>query len=694
MSAGRLLARITVAPALLLVAWLTVSAPLLLGGVFDLGPALVLFVPVALVVLWLGLRDAPRADGEPRPGPIGPVPRWSAAGVLLVAVAFLAVQVAMCSEQIIVRRDPASYVQFALWLNDHGSLPIPQDRAAFGGGDHALGFGSLAFYQVGGDIDPQFMAGLPLVLSFGGWLGGVRAMLLMAPLLGAAAVLAFGGLVARLVGPRWAPVGALLLALTLPMIWVSRSTYSELPAMVLLFGGLAMLYDVRAQSADEPRRTGRYWRLMPTSARAKAFLAGAMLGLIVLVRIDGLRDVLPVVVFAGLLVARRRRTGVPLALGLTAGVALGLAEGFILSRPYLNYLRASLVPLLAMTVALVALTVVMVVLLRWERTGPRLRALAASASRGRIPDVAAWVTLAVVALFVARPWIQTVRRVPANPDDQQNAHFIEEVQRINHLPLDGTRQYSELSMHWVIWYIGVPALLAATFGAALLVRRLLRRRTPEWLLPYGVIVWTTVLVLYRPGITPDHPWASRRLIAVVIPGLLLLAVWAAAWLVRRVRRTGYGRRPTAVVAVAACAVLGVPIGLSSAPFMMVRTHQHEVAAVRDLCARIGPGRSVVILDQNYADQFLQVIRSMCGEPAARISADATPGDVQRVAGKIYDAGRVPVLMGASAGEVAPYGQPVHAMTLRTRQDERTLVKPPKGTWTLNLDVWITEPPRP
>ena len=53
------------------------------------------------------------------------------------------------------------------------------------------------------------MAGLPMLLSLGFWAGGARLALLWAPLLGALGVFTFGGLVARLVGPRWAPFAAL-----------------------------------------------------------------------------------------------------------------------------------------------------------------------------------------------------------------------------------------------------------------------------------------------------------------------------------------------------------------------------------------------------------------------------------------------------------------------------------------------------
>jgi hypothetical protein len=288
--------------------------------------------------------------------------------------------------------------------------------------------------------------------------------------------------------------------------------------------------------------------------------------------------------------------------------------------------------------------------------------------------------------------VQTVRREPANADDELNVAFIEFVQRLSGLPVDGTRQYSELSLYWVIWYIGLPALVLATLAAAVLARRLARGRAPEWLLPYGMIAWTSVLVLYLPGITPDHPWASRRLIAVVIPGLLLFAVWGTSWTMRRVRRGGYGPRAVRWISVGAAALLVTPVVAVSAGIMVSRTDQGELAAVQGMCDRIGPGRPVVVVDRSNADRLLQVIRGMCGVPAARTVSSASRRDVRRVIDRIHGAGRRPVILGSQAGQVAPYGSPVRVVEMLARQDERTLTEPPNGTWSLTLNVWIAEPP--
>jgi hypothetical protein len=211
-----------------------------------------------------------------------------------------------------------------------------------------------------------------------------------------------------------------------------------------------------------------------------------------------------------------------------------------------------------------------------------------------------------------------------------------------------------------------------------------------------VIVWTTVTTLVRPGITPDQPWASRRLISVVIPGLLLFAIWALAWVVRRVRRLGYGRRATGAAALAGALLLLVPITATSGGLMFSKTEQGEIAAVRQLCQKLGPGASVLIVERATAERFAQVIRGMCGLPTAivRIPAGAQvpdPAEVQRVIKKIYSVQRRPVLLGAEASQVAPYGLAQPALRVVSRSDGHSLVAPPRGTWRLNISIWMAAP---
>lgn len=664
--ADLLLARVTVTPALLLVSWLVVALPLLMAGAFRPWIAIPLFVPVAAAALTFGLR-AVRPTGRTT----GRSSWWPVAGVLAVAAAFGALQLMMCSQQIVVRRDPASYFNFATWLAGHGSLPIPQMRWAFGGGDGALTYGSPAFYQRGGALVPQFMAGMPLMVTPGGWIGGPYATLAMMPVIGALALVSFAGLAARLIGARWAPVAALALGLTWPMMMISRSIYSETGALILMFGGICLTIDAV--------RSGR---------RLPALIGALSLGLTILVRIDGVRDVLPVVAYAGLLLALRRRVGLPLFAGLVVGVGAGLLEGFVMSRPYLHYLSASLHPLLYIAVAVLAATAVAsLAIRRWGL--PDL-------TRFRLPDLAIPATFAAVAFFAARPMFQAVRRVPNNPDDRVNAAFIAALQRSQGLPLDPNRQYSELSLHWVAWYIGVPAVLLAAVGAALVLRDLLRRRRTAWVLPYALIMWTTVATLWRPGITPDHPWASRRLIGVVIPGLLLFALWAAAWAGRQARRFIQDRRLSAGVTVLGALLILVPTAWTSAPMSVVRTEEHEVSQAQGMCRAIGPNASAIIIERVTGDRFTQLIRGMCGTPAARVRVaagfkTAPEKDVARIVQKVVAAGRRPVLLGADGIDVSTYGPARRVFHIHTRRDASTLVTAPEGTWSLTINVWMADP---
>ncbi|MDR8408483.1 hypothetical protein MTP10_07005 [Nonomuraea sp. 3-1Str] len=681
-SAGRVLAVASVLPALVVAGWLLAGLPLLLAGVYRPLPALALGLPVIALLCLAALRvsagdpEKPEAEGL-RAG------RWQVAGVAGVALASGVFNAVLHSEQLVVRRDPATYAQYAVWLAGHGSLPIPSQAAAFGGPDPSLVFESVGFYEVGGAVVPQFMPGPPLLFAAGQWAGG---LLVTPAVLGALAVLTVAGVAARLVGARWAAPAALAFAVCQPVLYTSRTTLSEIPSLILLLGGLALLHDTLSRAVAAPGAPGRRW--------AEAAMAGLVFGLAVLVRVDGLRDVLPVLAFAGLLVAMRRSgrpegvAGPPLLAGVAVGAGLGLYAAYELARPYLAYLSRSVQPLLLVCAAVLALTVLGTAVAPWVARLPRPGRLARW-----LPTAGAALTVLLMAGLAARPLFQTVRRVPVTQEDRLTARFIEETQRANGLPLDGEHLYFEQSLHWVVWYVGVPAVLLATLAAAVLVRRLLRDGRPfPWLLPLAVIGWTTVTTLLRPEITPDHPWASRRLVPVVIPGMVLLAVWGVRWLRDRPRWRRYGARGPRWVTAAGVALLLVPPVVTSIGTAFDPVERGERAAVAAMCARFPANASVLVVERVTGDRLMQVVRGSCGVPVAearRTDGDVAPADeVRRLTARIRAAGRVPVVLAADAAQVAPYGTPRQVMGLVTRQDERSLTGPPDATWTLRITAWM------
>src|SRR5262249_32924643 len=132
----------------------------------------------------------------------------------------------------------------------------------------------------------------------------------------------------------------------------------------------------------------------------------------------------------------------------------------------------------------------------------------------RIASAVAAIPILTIAAFAVRPYLQT------------------DYQKLQDAPF---------SLHWVYWYAGGPVILAATGAAALRIRRRLRGEGPDWPAPLLVFGWTSAVFLYQPGITPDQPWGSRRLVPAILPGFFLLATWLAAELTRRVRRLGTGK---------------------------------------------------------------------------------------------------------------------------------------------------------
>jgi hypothetical protein len=683
-AAGRLLGRLTVLPAVILVAWLLGGLPLLLLGWFT--PVLMLVVcgPLAAGLAIASWRWTPGLRGG-WPGPAG-TPWWAVAALVAVAVAFGADQLIYHSQQIIVERDPASYIQFGNWIAGHHSLPIPMDGAAFGPARQLLRFDSSAFYQAQGAIVPQFMAGLPMILAAGFWAGGVSGAVLVAPLLGACGVLTFGGLVARLAGPRWAPVAALALALSLPEQFTSRSAYSEPAAQILFLGGLCLIIDALGLAAGLGglARLGTGGR----ASRAATALGGLALGLTVLVRIDGVSDILPVIPYGGLLLLGRRAQALPLLGGTAAGAAYGGINAIVLSRPYVTSIQGSLRPLAAVAAAALAGTAVAVLVLR-RRGLPDVRGT-------WIPATAAALVVVIMAALAIRPYVQTVHGQAAPLAQRVMADY----QRADHLPVDPTRLYYEISLHWVFWYIGLPAVVLGTLGAALLARRCLRGEATAWSLPLLAFAWIIVVTLARPGITPDQPWASRRLVPGVLPGFLVLAVWATGWLLGWLRQHGQAsliRRGAAVLAAGAivlpAAVTTFGLTFTGADGLATKTtYSGEIAAVDNLCGSIPANASVVIVNYATASRLAQVIRGMCGFPTARLFLPQ-PDSVRATVAGIRHAGRRPVLLAAKQAQLSRFGGPVRqVMALHSTGDAHPLTGPPTGTTPLTLTVWMWEPP--
>ena len=186
----------------------------------------------------------------------------------------------------------------------------------------------------------------------------------------------------------------------------------------------------------------------------------------------------------------------------------------------------------------------------------------------------------VIAVFIVRPYVE------------RNWHAL---------------QYAPLSLHWIYWYTGFSTIAFAVIATAMLGRRCVKGEAPVWVLPLLTFAWAIVWFLLRPAITPHQPYASRRLVPAVLPGLILLAVWLAAWLGRKSRVIhlvsvpDYLKRSPRVFVIACCAGAiflppmignfglglksGGPLGVmpSSDGLALQRAYVGEVAAIDKIC---------------------------------------------------------------------------------------------------------------
>lgn len=642
------------------------------------------------VVLPLALVAAAACGWWAHGIPARSLPIWTAALLVAVSVGAGIWTATTHSEQVLPRRDSASYLQTAISMAQTHRRVVPVDPASVGGPEvlvlDGITLSSPAFYEVGSNEDPavqpQFVIGPGAIWSLGVWLGGPTGAMLLPALLSALGILGLGLLTARIGAPRWSPLAAAGVALLFPVLHTARSTYSEPLAMLTLGAGLFAL--VVAARQGTRGQVGR-----------AALLAGVLIGGTAFVRIDGLRETILLIPVAALALAQGQRWPRLTLVGAGLSTLLAGLAALWLSDQYLADIAASLVPLLGLGVLLGVFAGGM---LWWHRHGGAVpQAISRHLSNGL------GVVVVLVGLFLAsRPLWQTVRQSP----DDSGSRVVAGLQLRQALTVDGGRTYAEQTVAWLSWWVGIPALVIALAALAWAVRVAAQRWTageplPGWTGPLLIGAGSTVLTLWRPGITPDHPWAERRLL-IALPFVVLLCVTASAYAVRHLSR----RAPVAVgaaVGVVLAAATLIPTALATWPHRGERVELGELAAVEGVCASLTEADVVLAVDSRAANEWPQVVRGQCGHPAlsttralrqdpARLATTITT--IDRVVSS--NGGRLVLLAAEGTKELDALG----ANDIRqvsdafVPEDARLLERRPDGLVPLSLEVWTATAPDP
>lgn len=589
----------------------------------------VVVLPAILVVVVATWRLVPAPVRLGRDAVVG------AGAALAMTVLWAAANAHFAAETLLVQRDPGFLTLQGLWLVDNADPSIPL-RSAAAVAEAIPGASAVAeaFSQRGDLMDAQGAKTFPGLLAVVGWAAGSRGVLAGNVLIAGVALLALYDVARRLTSPLWAllPVGAL--ALTLPFLYFTRTPFTEPTTLVLVLGGLAVLW-----SAFVDLRTWRFG------------LAGAMVGAGALSRIDGAAVAAGLVLALGVVAAassqpeRRRalRRGLRAGLaGAAAMVALGYADVRVNSAGYLVEHSGLYAGVIGLFVASAAAAVA---LERVSRS-PRVTGWI-TARRDRVATWAAVAVSVAAVVLLSRPlWMQA----HGFDEGSSYAQFIAAAQRTAGVAVDGTRSYDEMTMLWLGWYLGPVALVVGVAGIATMVAHAIRRRRAELVVLLLTLGVPALVYVVRPSITPDHVWAMRRLLPAAMPLLLLSATWA----LQRWARVATSRsRPAGSVGLAgvglvAAAVLLWPLA-TWGTLHTVADYRGRSAQVQALCDLVGTSPVVVVLGEGPT--LLPTVRIVCGSDVVEL---ADPPTRETLAAVRAAWGDQPVLLASASDGVIPW----------------------------------------
>ena len=554
-----------------------------------------------------------------------------AAAVAVVLVAVWTVWAAWTpSEHVVADRDPASYLTTAVWLAEGH----PLDPVVATGGLESLRpdevtFGSSATFATGDrSVEFQFNHLTSVVLAVADGIGGVGLMLRVPALAAGLGLLVLYFVAVRCSGrPFLALLAPAVLAAGLPWLFVARDTYSESLAVLLLWSAVLVLVAVH----ERPSLMG-------------GAVGGFLLGATVAVRVDALMYFAGAVALATLsiIAARSRRLGRrrlrAFAAALAAAsvpVAVAQVDLWAFTGDYAADLRAELTLLIGAVAA--TLIGALVVLAVWWRM-PSLR----DRIRPARPHLATLAAVGVVVLFALLWIVRPVLGAAMKSTSDATTAVVGNLQAATGQPVEPLRTYAESTGWWMAWYLGVPAFVAAITGAALAMRRTLRATAPAMVVAVVLgLLGLGSLYLWRPSITPDQLWASRRYVPAILPALALLSTLPLAWLLDR-------NRPSHVWRVVAVAVLSAAFVAAPAvtlwPLRELAQQRGYVRVVTEGCDLLGDDATVLVVDPWSAVVLPSAVRAWCDVPVGVPGPAFDDGSMQRLVAAADAQGRRVVLL--------------------------------------------------
>lgn len=644
-----------------------------LATLLGFGGSALLLAMIGLMTPWLALPLGLIGSylvGRWIPSQIsGSVSDRTAIALLIVVSSVAIVGISAPHEHILATRDSGTYVATAAWIAETGGLRMEVRDPVFDGSP--VRYESLGF-QAGASessLMPQFLHIFPSMLALIGSFGSTpNAMYWLNPVIAGIGLLALFAFARAMMSQILALFATILVAASLPFLYFSRAPFTEALAFAFVFGGL-WIASLAVRDSSLRLATG----------------AGLLFGGLMLTRIDGVVVLLGLVAYRTLqqlgASANPRSAGAP-DNGVSAGqvrvmdrmiavavvmFAVAMIDGAVFSLQYLVD-HGMLISLVLGAVLLLTVT---------GRLAPHL-----SETFQRHRTAIANMSAGLIALFFVYSW--GIRPLVETPE-RSDTYGITGLQEAAGVAIDPLRSYAELSVHWLIWYLGIPLVALGLAGLIFYVRRMLLGQ--EFLAGHftSVSAVLTLLYLYRPSINPDHIWAMRRFVPLVLPALVVMAV---ALIARTIPRLGRWARPTGLVL---GLTLAVPVLITTGHAGLDAEFEGAGTNLLMACDSLGPNSAVIFVGEGTATRsnaLAPALRGFCGVGVAAEDAQSplSPAEIERLAVQAASDGRRLWVVGDSAGA------PTTSVTLmddRYQFLELTLFEAPREWWSLDirLSAW-------
>jgi hypothetical protein len=588
---------------------------------------------------------------------------------LIIVILWVGFNMQHTSQHIFTDRDPATYAVTAVHLINNPSVTFFIPSEFVGLSDvSSESFGFSIPQGESGYLHAQGVHMLPALLGLVGRQIGYSNMLHLGPVIGGVALLAFYGFARFLVKPIWALAGMLIMAVSLPLVYFSRDIYSEPLALAQIFSTLSLLWIAH--------RSGR---------RSLWLIAGLIGGAGALIRVDALLTIAGLAVFIFYYILRvsetrfhaaRKEAGFFL-FGLLASSLLGWLDLSILSANYYALLRQLFIKQYLVLFAIIFLCFA----INYKPFRLKL-ILILRRIKWLVSRQVVWtVFLGTALLLTSRPlWMKAL-------DTNQNT-LVASLQTQADLPIE-PRTYAEITTNWIAWYIG-PIAILGVIGLAIMASRTIERKDFTYS-AFLVIFIFGCSYLLQPSIVPDQIWASRRLLPVVLPGLVLGGVFSLTAIERFFKRQQINM---VLIGIIIMALMLSPL-ITTRPFLTIR-EMMRLKALEVICDVL-PSNAAVLWTAQAQYELVQPTQEFCFKPAAGIAHvfpnRASQSQLSMMAKELIKQGKTPV--------IGVYGEHAsHSMEGYSRENfkevfsyeyleiEKTLITPPRKIVVKNNSIFL------